>query len=203
MNLRDSTTRCAVVTAMCAALALPTTHQATAASARTTAGPLGAPLGRLGPLTDLVIERIRVGDDVAAAKFGTGAPIEDPVREGQVLDQVRAQAGAAGLDPEAAVAFFRDQITASKITQRGLFARWTAHPGEAPATRPDLGPIRERLDRLTRALLDKLKDTERWRAEPVGCAAGLALAGATGAALEHLDALHRRALRTATRSVCQ
>ncbi|MYR55181.1 gamma subclass chorismate mutase AroQ, partial [Streptomyces sp. SID625] len=127
---------------------------------------MGGPLGRLGPLTGLVIERIRVGDDVAAAKFGTGAPIEDPAREGRVLDQVRAQAAAAGLDPDAAVAFFRDQITASKITQRGLFARWTARPGEAPATRPDLGPIRERLDRLTRALLDELKDTERSRAEP-------------------------------------
>ena len=35
----------------------------------------------------------------------------------------------------------------------------TAHPDEAPTTRPDLGQIRTELDRLTTALLGELKST--------------------------------------------
>ncbi len=106
------------------AVAAPT-HLASSAAATS--------FGRLGPLTDLVVERLQVSDDVAASKFGTGAPIDDPAREQQVLDQVRAQAGALGLDQDAAAAFFRDQITVSKVVQRGLFDRWTAHPDQAPS----------------------------------------------------------------------
>ncbi|PZG16923.1 chorismate mutase AroQ, gamma subclass [Nonomuraea aridisoli] len=161
------------------------------------------PLGRLGPLTDVVIERIRVSDDVAASKFGTDSPIEDPVREEQVLQQVRRQADAAGVDPDAAVAFFRDQITASKVVQKGLFARWTAHPEEAPTTRPDLGQIREQLDQLTTDLLQELKNTEELRDKPVACTVQLALATGSGAVRERLDTLHRQALRVATQSVCR
>jgi chorismate mutase len=160
------------------------------------------PLGRLGSLADLVIERIRVSDDVAASKFGTDSPIEDPEREQQVLEQVREQAGAVGVDPDAAVAFFQDQITASKVVQKGLFARWTAHPEEAPTTRPDLGQIREQLNQLTTDLLHELKATEELRDKPAACTVQLALAAGSGAVLERLDTLHRQALRTATDSVC-
>ncbi|MFE5211968.1 chorismate mutase [Streptomyces sp. NPDC056600] len=85
---------------------------------RTTSGPDGR-----GPLTDVVVARIRLSGDVAAARFGTGAPFDDPVREAQLLDQVRGQAEAAGVNPDAAAAFFRDLITASTVVQRGLFAR--------------------------------------------------------------------------------
>ena len=158
--------------------------------------------GRLGPLTDLVITRLRVSDDVAASKFGTDSPIENPVREQQVLDQVRTQADALGLDPDAATAFFRDQITASKEVQTGLFARWTAQPDEAPTTRPDLEQIRTQLDQLTVALLQQLKATVDVRNEPTSCTVQLALAAGSGVVLNGLDTLHRRALGTATRSVC-
>ena len=161
------------------------------------------PLGALGPLTDLVIQRILVSDDVAAAKFGTDSPIEDPVREAQVLEQVHTQAEASGVNPDDAVAFFRDQITASKAVQKGLFARWTAHPEQAPTTRPNLAPIREPFDRLTTALLQELKDTQVLREKPVACTVQLALASGSGAVLEHLDTLHRQALGTATHSVCR
>ena len=178
-----------------------------AAVTRASTGPASGaavkPLGKLGPLTGLIIERLQVSDDVAASKFGTGSPIEDPVREAQVLDSVRKQAEAAGVDADAAVAFLRDQITASKIVQRGLFDRWTAHPEEAPTTPPDLGTIRSKLDQLTTALLAELKDTEPVRDNPVACGVQLALAGMSGAAAKHLDGLHRQALRTATDSVCR
>lgn len=209
MNLRTNTTRCAVIAGLLGAATVLTAPQAMATSAGANTGSINGtvqaarPLGALGPLTDLVIERIRVSDDVAASKFGTDSPIEDPVREEQVLAQVRTQADAAGVEPDAAVAFFRDQITASKIVQKGLFARWIAHPEEAPTTRPDLGPIREQLDRLTADLLQELKDTEELRDEPVACTVQLALAAGSGAALERLDTLHRQALRTAAQSVCR
>jgi chorismate mutase len=160
------------------------------------------PLGRLGPLTDLVIDRLLVSDDVAASKFGTDSPIDDPAREQQVLKQVQEQAGALGLNPDTAVAFFQDQITASKTVQRGLFARWSTHPDEAPTERPDLAQIRTRLDQLTKDLLQELKATEKLRNKPVPCSAQLALSTGTGAMRERLDTLHRKALRTATHSVC-
>lgn len=162
----------------------------------------GRSLGRLGQLTDLVIQRLRVSDDVAASKFGTGSPIDDPAREQQVLEQVRNQAGGLGLDPVSATAFFQDQITASKVVQKGLFARWAAHPEEAPTTRPDLGQIRTRLDQLTADLLRELKATVRLRDEPTTCTVQLAVAAGSGAVLERLDALHRQALTGAVHSVC-
>ncbi|WP_217998020.1 chorismate mutase [Nocardia paucivorans] len=163
--------------------------------------PSGSP-GPLGALTDLVTDRLHVSDDVAAAKFGTGSPIDDPVRERQVLDQVRVRADTLGLDPNAVTAFFRDQINASKVVQRGLFARWTAHPNEAPTTRPDLGRIRIQLDRLTTALLEQLDATVDARTEPVPCVAHLTLAAGSTVVAERLDALHGRALGTAVRSIC-
>lgn len=201
-------TRYATITAFLGAATVLTVSQAMAANAQVNTGSVsgtaGTPrsLGALGPLTGLVIERLRVSDDVAASKFGTDSPIDDPVREEAVLAQVRTQAEADGVDPDTAVAFFQDQITASKIVQKGLFTRWTAHPEEAPTTRPDLAQIRERLDRLTTALLQELKDTQELRDKPIPCTVQLALAAGSGTVMERLDALHRRALSTATHSVC-
>lgn len=209
MNLRNHMTHYAAITGLLGAATVLTVPQAVAADAPAHAASISStvgtakPLGVLGPLTDLVIQRILVSDAVAASKFGTASPIEDPVREAQVLEQVRAQAEASGVNPDDAVAFFQDQITASKAVQKGLFARWTAHPEEAPTTRPDLGPIREQLDRLTTALLQELKDTQALREKPVACTVQLALATGSGAVLTHLDTLHHQALGTATHSVCR
>ncbi|MDH6522686.1 chorismate mutase-like protein [Streptomyces sp. SAI-135] len=207
LNLRNRTTQGAATIGLLLATTVLAAPQAMAASKGPSSAPVNSvtskPLGQLGPLTALVIERLLVSDDVAASKFGTASPIEDPVREAQVLEQVRQQAEAVGVNSQAAVAIFRDQITASKEVQRGLFARWTAHPDEAPTTRPDLSEIRGRLDQLTTALLAELKDTESLRNKPVTCSVQLALAEVSGAALERLDTLHRQALRTATDSVCR
>ncbi|WP_367573479.1 chorismate mutase [Streptomyces griseoaurantiacus] len=208
VRLRHTVHRTTTVAALLVGTTLVAVPQALAAAAPASAEAPGGhtataePLGRLGPLTGLVIERLRVGDDVAASKFGTDSPIEDPVREQQVLEQVRTKAAALGLDPEDAAAFFQDQITAGKTAQKGLFARWTAHPEEAPTTRPDLAEIRERLDRLTTDLLDELKATEALRAKPVACTVQLALAGGSATVRERLDTLHRQALGTATHHVC-
>ncbi|GAA1661235.1 hypothetical protein GCM10009744_63750 [Kribbella alba] len=73
-----------------------------------TAAQLTGPVGRLGGLTDLMIRRIEVGDDVAASKFGTDKTIDDPVREQQVLDSARKSAIELGLDPGETIQYFRD-----------------------------------------------------------------------------------------------
>jgi chorismate mutase-like protein len=159
------------------------------------------PFGKLGPLTRLVIRRLLISDQVAASKFGTDSPLDHPVRERQELDRVREQAGSLDLPADATAAFFRDQISASKLVQAGLFDRWTARPDTAPPARPDLGAIRQELDRLTSELLLELKATEPLRATAAARTVRLELARRSGAALFRLDALHRRALGEATKSV--
>jgi len=159
-----------------------------------------SPAEEFACLAALVVERLLVTDGVAASKFRTGAPVDDPAREARVLEQVRTEADAVGADPDVAVAFFRNQIAASKVVQQGLLARWSEHPDAAPATRPDLDQVRERLDRLTTGLLRELAAVSRLHEDPGVRAARLARAGRSHAA--RLDPLHRRALGAATRTGC-
>ncbi|GAB7040169.1 MULTISPECIES: gamma subclass chorismate mutase AroQ [Catenuloplanes] len=154
-------------------------------------------------LVGLVAERILIGDKVAAAKFGTTAPIEDPVREQAVLDQAAALAVENGIDARETVAFFRAQIEASKVVQRGLFDRWTAHPEQAPTERPDLATeVRPQLDRITIEFIGQLAATEDVRGPGARCAVSLAFAAISADHRYHLDALHESALREAVRPVC-
>ncbi|MFD7307798.1 gamma subclass chorismate mutase AroQ [Promicromonospora sp. NPDC059942] len=148
-------------------------------------------------LTDLVVERLLLADGVAVSKFLTGSPVDDPAREERVLEDVRNRAGTVGLDPDAAVAFFRDQFDASKVVQAGLFARWAADPDGVPTTRPDLDRIRDRIDLLTARLLQALGTAER----PVRTSAVRTEGLAETSHPDRLDALHRHALQIATRSV--
>jgi chorismate mutase len=154
-------------------------------------------------LTDVSAERVLVGDLVAAAKFGTSAPIDDPPREQVVLDNVRAQSIQLGIDPEVSVAIFRDQIEANKQVQRGLYALWTAHPELAPKERPDLvRDVRPVLDRITTELLAEIKATQRARTHPT-CPGHLIATEHIVYHTRDLDRLHRKALNRALFSVCQ
>ncbi len=158
----------------------------------------------LAPLTDLFAERLLVADKVAAAKYGTDKPIDDPVREQQILADVSARAVGLGLDPESVAAVFRDQIEANKVVQRGLYARWDAHPELRPTERPDLvKEVRPILDRITTELLDALKATEGVR-NGYGYRCELLLGVAAGrSAFEYrLDYLHLTGLGRAVPSVC-
>jgi chorismate mutase len=156
----------------------------------------------LTALTDLFAERLLLADKVAAAKYGTDKPIDDPVRERQILDDVAARATALGLDPDAVKAVFRDQIEANKLVQRGLYARWDARPEERPTERPDLvKEVRPQLDRITTQLLDALRDTERPRTSPA-CGPRLGVAAVRSAYGHELDALHVAGLVRALPSVC-
>jgi chorismate mutase len=160
-------------------------------------------VGPLGPLTQLVIQRLLVSDQVAASKFGTSQPIDDPTREQQELASVRQSAVTLGIDPDATVRFFQQQIDASKVVQRGLFARWTAHPDQAPTTKPDLTTIRGELDQLTTQLLQQLVAQQGLLSHGgIECVVPLTVAQITGEVTDHLDALHRDALSVALQSAC-
>ena len=156
----------------------------------------------LVPLADVSAERVQIADLVAAAKFGTPSPIDDPAREQAVLDAAAAKSVELGIDPEVSKLVFRDQIEANKLVQRALFDRWTAHPEQAPTHRPDLATeVRPKLDRITTQLLEQLRDTRRVRANPA-CAGHLVVAYVRADLNRHLDNLHERALRRALESVC-
>jgi len=163
----------------------------------------GAPAQEtLRPLTDVSAQRVLVADKVAAAKFGTPAPIDDPAREAVVLNNVRTLSVQMGIDPEVSVAIFADQIEANKVVQRGLYALWTEHPELVPTERPDLvKEVRPILDRITVELLDQIKATPDLRAHPA-CSGLLTAARQIVSYQRHLDGLHRTALARALPSVC-
>jgi chorismate mutase len=170
-----------------------------AAAVAIAASPVSAPLQ---PLTEVSAERVLVADKVAAAKFGTTLPIDDPAREKQLLDTVARKSTDLGIPPEISVRIFRDQIEANKIVQRGLIARWTAHPDEAPTERPDLQKeVRPILDRITDRLLADLKATQDVRGKP-SCRPRLAVSYFKVSKRDHLDSLHTAALARALPSVC-
>ncbi|MGK5693949.1 chorismate mutase [Streptomyces sp. URMC 128] len=171
------------------------------APVRHTAAPHGVAPG-LSSVTELIAQRLLLADKVAAAKYGTDTPIDDPEREARILDDVRARAAGLGLDPDAVAAVFRDQIEANKLVQRGLYAHWDAHPAERPTERPDLAKeVRPALDRITTRLLAALDDTERARTLP-SCGRRLAAAAGWSAYTHRLDTLHLKALGRALPSVC-
>lgn len=119
-------------------------------------------------LLGLVFRRIAISHEVARAKWNSKAPIEDLVREQQVIDDVSRRAREYGMAPNVAAAFFRAQIEASKLVQRQDHAQWTAQnrPPFDPA--PDLGAIRPELDRLTPEMLRALADVQPLLVQPAG-----------------------------------
>ncbi|MER6916363.1 gamma subclass chorismate mutase AroQ [Streptomyces sp. NPDC000594] len=156
---------------------------------------------QLRTITALSAERLATADLVAAAKWGTGAPIDDPAREQVVLDSVRLQAVELGADPEATVRIFRDQIEANKLVQRGLHRLWTAEPGKAPVDRPDLAEVRKEINRLNTALVRSIAEAADARSTSY-CRGALAVSVVQVRHEKGLDRLHTKGLARAVPSVC-
>ena len=152
-------------------------------------------------IVDLSAQRVLVGDLVAASKYGTDQPIDDPAREKVVLDTAADLAREYGADPDEVVAIFKDQIEASKVVQRGLFRYWDAHPDQAPTERPDLNEVREELNRLAVGIVSSVAEADSER-DSLLCGVGLLLADLRVTHERDLDALHARALARAVDSVC-
>ena len=115
--------------------------------------------------------------EVARTKWNTKAPIDDPLRDKQIIDGVATAATEYGLDPQVASTFFIAQIEASKAVQNALHAEWTAKRQPPFAKVADLGKdIRPVLDRLTPAmtgaLLEALPGTAATRGTPTAGSAG-------------------------------
>lgn len=172
-------------------------------AATSSAAPTQSSYVELHSLADLAAQRLATADLVAAAKYGTGSPIDDPAREQQVLDDVARQARDLGADPEATVRFFRDQIEANKMVQRELHRRWDADPSQAPAPgeRPDLAEVREEINRVNGELVRGIAASSVARTAP-SCRGLLVVAGVRVRGERQLDALHAVALGRALMSVC-
>ena len=151
-------------------------------------------------LVELAAQRILLADKVAAAKFGTSLPIDDPVREQQLLDSVATMSRTTGVDPDAIVQFFRDQIEANKVVQRGLHSRWDTDPETRPMNRPDLSSeVRPQLDEITHQILLQFRSTQQYgrHAKPDRPTTfGSGLPTELRQHLDDLDELHRDALIT-------
>lgn len=159
------------------------------------------PSGGLDAVVALSADRLATAPSVAAAKWHSGDPVQDPEREERVLDRVREHAAELGADPEGAAAVARDQIEAHKAVQRSLHARWHADPDRRPASAPDLSEVRSELDRITPALVRALADAgPRLRAP--GCGADLARSARDASRARGLDRTHAAALTGALASVC-
>ncbi|WP_458245939.1 chorismate mutase [Streptomyces sp. MAI_2237] len=199
--MRISTPHRTVLTAVAALLAVPGTAAAAAATPRHPADVV-RPADLLQPVAALAADRLATADLVAAAKWGTDSPIDDPAREQQVLDTVAAQAQQIGADPDEMRRVFRDQIEANKLVQRALFAEWTAHPDLAPTTKPDLSVVRATINRINTDLVRSLADTTPERTA-VTCRPALLAAAIEVHHVKHPDLLHTAALARSLAHVCR
>lgn len=109
-------------------------------------------------LVSLTKQRLELAEQVAAAKFVSGQPIEDLEREAKVLRNVARRCTEIGLDPEIGTTYFRTQMEAGKRLQRRLHAMWRERPDNRPDYSADLAAeVRPRMDRLTDEILLVLK----------------------------------------------
>ncbi|MEX2971672.1 chorismate mutase [Streptomyces sp. C184] len=160
-----------------------------------------SPYAQLRPLATFSAERLATADLVAAAKWGTSSPIDDPAREQEVLKSVAEQARQLGADPAATTRIFRDQIEANKVVQRGLYRQWDANPAQAPTERPDLQEVRKEINRVNGELVRAIAASPHARSAP-SCTPLLTVAAAQVRAERQLDGLHTVALARALPSVC-
>jgi chorismate mutase len=156
----------------------------------------------LTTLIALVSQRLSLAEPVAHWKWEHHKPITDTPREDALLADVQKRAVAAGVDPEFARAFFRDQIDASTEVQKALFESW--HTSQAPAgAAPDLATVtRPQLDRLTGQLIGALAQIQPLRAS-ADCPSRLGRALANWKQLTRYDSSRAEAINEALGHVCQ
>ncbi|WP_035348986.1 chorismate mutase [Edaphobacter aggregans] len=133
-------------------------------------------IDRLQPLVETSARRLLIAEQVALAKWDSGASVEDLPREAQVITGAVKDGVSRGLDPTSVSNFFKAQIEANKVIQYSLLADWR-RAGRAPAHAPiDLvATIRPELDHVQAALIAELADTVAIRASTT-CRADVAKA---------------------------
>jgi chorismate mutase len=122
-------------------------------------------IDRLQSLVETSARRLLIAQQVALAKWDSGAAVEDLPREAQVITGAVRDGVSRGLDPTSVSNFFKAQIEANKVIQYSLLADWR-RAGRAPPQAPiDLvATIRPELDHVQAALIAELADTVAIRA---------------------------------------
>lgn len=116
------------------------------------------PTAEQARLTELTVQRLEVGRQVAWIKYVNHMPVKDPEREAQVLVSLTEQGSKLGVSPVVTQEFFGAQILASRTLQEQLIHKWK-RGAALPAYPPrDLKrDIRPKLDYLGTGLLHELR----------------------------------------------
>ena len=77
---------------------------------------------QLKQLVEISARRVAIAEQVALAKWDSGAPVEDASREDHVIVSVTKAGQSRGLDPTSVSNFFRSQIEANKDFFGGVLA---------------------------------------------------------------------------------
>jgi chorismate mutase len=111
----------------------------------------------LDALVQTAAQRLQLAHKVALAKWDSGANVDDPAREKQVIDNAVSEGESRQLDAKQVRAFFEAQIEANKVVQYSLLSGWQA-AGAAPPHKPvDLAKeIRPQLDQIQIQLMEEL-----------------------------------------------
>jgi chorismate mutase len=152
-------------------------------------------------LVDAAAQRLQTAEPIAAIKWKTNAPVEDPPRVQQVLAGVAADATAHHIDPGYVDRVFTDQINATDAIEYTRFAQWKLDPPSAPVAPPDLSASRSVIDGVNRAMVDKMALHWDLLHSPE-CAGGVDNAKSEVVSARQLDTLYQQALSFATRSYC-
>ena len=118
-------------------------------------------IDRLQPLVETSARRLVLAEQVALAKWDGRSPVEDPIREAQVITAAAKEGELKGLNRTFVSNFFAAQIEANKLVQYSLLAAWH-RAGGAPKHRPVslTEDIRPQLDQIEAAFIAELVDTE-------------------------------------------
>lgn len=79
---------------------------------------------KIDELLLLIQKRLVIMHEVARTKWNQNLPIEDKIREQQILADLAAKANQYGLDEKLVTQFFQAQIDASKEIQKNDFLLW-------------------------------------------------------------------------------
>ena len=153
-------------------------------------------------LVDAAAQRLQTAEAVAATKWQTHDPIEDPPRVQQVLAAVRSDADSRGIAPDDVARIFTDQINATEAIEYTRFAQFKLDPASAPAAPQDLSASRAIIDRLNKLMVEQLAAEWPLLHAP-DCTGRLDDARRSVVAARALDPLYQQALSFVTRSYCQ
>ncbi len=105
---------------------------------------------------DLLVHRLYLMEQVAAAKWQSYGKITDAAREAKLIEASKANAARSGLDPESITPFVVAQMDAAKAIQNRVTKDWRAGKS-APDAAPSLGgTLRPAISAVTDRILEQL-----------------------------------------------